>query len=293
MFNLAALPGLADGQYTFELVFGRQPDAALEKALSSTELDEGGMISNPSLREQIGALRETLSGTFQIAGGQIVSPYLVEPPALSPAGAALAKSPAQIGTKDVVNADDVIVQGSLCVGLDCILNESFGFDTIRLKENNTRIGFNDTSASAGFPANSWQLTANDSASGGANKFSIDDITGSKTPFTVTAGAPTDSLFIDSAGRVGLRTATPVLDLHARTGNTPAIRLEQDSSGGYTAQTWDVAGNEANFFVRDVTGGSRLPFASGRGRRRAASTSPRQATWASARRRPSPTAEAGR
>src|SRR5439155_3561427 len=30
-------------------------------------------------------------------------------------------------------------------------------------------------------------------------------------------------------------------------------------GGFTAQTWDIAGNEANFFVRDVTGGSRLPF----------------------------------
>jgi hypothetical protein len=44
-----------------------------------------------------------------------------------------------------------------------------------------------------------------------------------------------------------------------TTNTPAIRLEQNSGGGFTAQTWDVAGNEANFFVRDVTGGSRLPF----------------------------------
>ncbi|HXU30833.1 MAG TPA: tail fiber domain-containing protein, partial [Thermoanaerobaculia bacterium] len=44
-----------------------------------------------------------------------------------------------------------------------------------------------------------------------------------------------------------------------TSNTPAMRLEQNNSGGFTAQTWDVAGNEANFFVRDVTGGSRLPF----------------------------------
>jgi hypothetical protein len=44
-----------------------------------------------------------------------------------------------------------------------------------------------------------------------------------------------------------------------TSDTPAWRLEQTSAGGFTAQTWDVAGNEANFFVRDVTGGSRLPF----------------------------------
>src|SRR4029078_9864861 len=94
---------------------------------------------------------------------------------------------------------------------------------------------------------------------GANKFSIEDSTGAKTPFTITAGAATNSIFVDSTGRLGLRTSTPVLDIHANTSNTPAIRLEQNNSGGFTAQTWDVAGNEANFFVRDVTGGSRLPF----------------------------------
>jgi hypothetical protein len=160
---------------------------------------------------------------------------------------------------DQVIPDDAIIQGSLCVGLDCVNNESFGFDTIRLKENNTRIKFDDTSTSTGFPANDWQLTANDSASGGASKFSIEDVTGSKVPFTITAGAATNSIFVDSTGRLGLRTSTPVLDIHANTSNTPAIRLEQNNSGGFTAQTWDVAGNEANFFVRDVTGGSRLPF----------------------------------
>jgi hypothetical protein len=160
-------------------------------------------------------------------------------------------------TLDQVIPDDLIVQGSACVGLDCVNNESFGFDTIRLKENNTRIKFDDTSTSAGFPANDWQLTANDSASGGSSKFSIEDITGSKVPFTVTAGALTNSIFVDSVGRVGFRTSTPVLDLHVNTSNTPAIRLEQNNSGGFTAQTWDIGANEANFFIRDVTGGSKL------------------------------------
>src|SRR5438874_157500 len=105
----------------------------------------------------------------------------------------------------------------------------------------------------------WHLTANASASGGSSKFSIEDITGSKVPFTVTAGAATNSIFVDSTGRVGFRTSTPVLDLHVSTGNTPALRFEQTNASGFTAQTWDMAGNEANFFVRDVTGGSRLPF----------------------------------
>src|SRR5712672_3439908 len=108
---------------------------------------------------------------------------------------------------DFVIPDDLIVQGSACVGLDCVDGESFGFDTIRLKENNTRIKFDDTSTSAGFPNNDWQLTANDSASGGANKFSIEDITAATVPVTVTGSAPTNSIFVDSTGRVGFRTST--------------------------------------------------------------------------------------
>src|ERR1041385_2728542 len=83
---------------------------------------------------------------------------------------------------DFVINDDLIVIGSTCVGLDCKDGESFGFDTLRLKENNTRIKFEDTSTSAGFPANKWQITANDSASGGPNKFSIENKTVATIPF---------------------------------------------------------------------------------------------------------------
>jgi hypothetical protein len=162
-------------------------------------------------------------------------------------------------TADFVIPDDLIVQGSACVGLDCVDGESFGFDTLRLKENNTRIKFDDTSTSSGFPNNDWQLTANDSASGGLNKFSIENTTVGTIPFTVVGPAPTNSLFVASTGKVGLRTATPLLDLHITTGDTPAQRLEQTTASGFSAQTWDIGGNEANFFVRDLTGGSRLPF----------------------------------
>ena len=155
--------------------------------------------------------------------------------------------------------DDLIVQGSACIGFDCINGESFGFDTIRLKENNLRIKAQDTSSSASFPSNDWQITFNDSANGGANKFSIDDIDGGRTPFTIEAGAPSHSLYVDDGGRIGIGTSTPVVDVHDKSGNTPTLRLEQDGSSGFTPQTWDVAGNEANFFIRDATNGSTLPF----------------------------------
>lgn len=132
-----------------------------------------------------------------------------------------------------------------------------------MKENNTRLQFDDTSTTAGFPTNNWQIRANSSASGGASFLAFVDqgATGTSETgtivFEVDAGAPANALRVSSIGNVGLGTGTPVLDLHANTSNTPAFRLEQNSSGGFTAQTWDIGANEANFFVRDVTGGSRL------------------------------------
>lgn len=160
---------------------------------------------------------------------------------------------------DQVISDDLIVNGSACIGIDCVNGESFGFDTIRLKENNLRIGFDDTSASATFPNVDWQITINDSANGGANKFSIEDITGAKIPFTIEAGADNHSLYVDDLGKIGLGTNSPALELHIADNDTPAVRLEQDGSSGWTPQIWDIAGNEANFFIRDVTNSSKLPF----------------------------------
>ena len=160
---------------------------------------------------------------------------------------------------DFVINDDLIVDGSACIGFDCVNGEVFGFDTIRLKENNLRIKFDDTSVVPSFPANDWQLTANESANGGASKFSIEDISGGRTPFTVEANARSHSLYVDDGGRIGSRTSTPSTEIHTIDGDTPTLRLQQDGSSGFDPQTWDVAGNETNFFIRDVTNGSTLPF----------------------------------
>ena len=162
--------------------------------------------------------------------------------------------------RDIVHCDDVIINcGSLCVGFDCVNGESFGFTTIKLKENNLRIEFRDTSTSASFPQVDWQITANESSNGGLNKYSIEDLSGGRTVTTIEAGAPSNSLYIDDGGRVGFGTSTPVVELHVKDGDSPTLRLEQDGSSGFTAQTFDVAANETNFFIRDVTNGSKLPF----------------------------------
>ena len=154
---------------------------------------------------------------------------------------------------------DVEVQGSLCVGNDCPGAPAYGFDTIRLQENNLRIHFDDTSVAAAFPRNDWRIYANDSANGGSSYWGVEDATAGRFVFRVFAGARSNALTVDSQGDVGLGTTTPALDIDIKTGDTPSIRLQQDGTSGFTPQTWDVAGNEAGFFIRDATSGSTLPF----------------------------------
>jgi hypothetical protein len=266
-FNLINQNGFArpDGHYTYELRLVPAVSAETRAALAASRESGNNDVVARQLQEtgQLPVQAVTQSGSFLVTGGTVFSNASVESTSrrISSQSTPTQANMAPIGPlpNDQVTADDLIVQGSVCIGTDCVNNESFGFDTLRLKENNTRITFTDTSTSAGFANNVWTLTANDSASGGANKFSIDDVTGAKTPFTVIAGAPTNSLFLNNLGKLGLRTATPGLDIHMNTSDTPAVRFEQNSSGGFTAQTWDIGANEANFFVRDLTGGSRLPF----------------------------------
>jgi hypothetical protein len=238
-----------DGAYTYELRAIPRFSGELKKQLA--EARERG--ETPPVAEEL-----LQSGAFVVANGAIVTPGARELPRM-PRIAANARPPATPGTNDQVIPDDLIVQGSTCVGLDCVNGEAFGFDTIRIKEINTRIKFEDTSSTAGFASNDWELRANDDASGGMSKFTLEDVTATRTPFTVVAGATTNSIYVQSNGRVGFRTNAPLMDLHINTSNTPAIRFEQNASGGFTAQSWDVLGNEANFAVRDVTAGNLMPF----------------------------------
>jgi len=256
---------LENGTYQYELTVSPKVSGDVKSKLEKARAANDEAAAKKILKDA-GLSSVSQSGAFTVLNGSFVFTDAVESDAndsisTSSRGAigTNATRPGGITVNDQVIPDDLIVQGSECVGLDCVNNENFGFDTIRMKENNTRVHFDDTSVSAGFPANDWRLIANDSASGGSSKFSIEDSTSVKTPFTLTAGAATNSIFADSTGRIGFRTSTPVLDLHVNTSNTPAIRLEQNNSGGFTAQTWDIGANEANFFVRDVTGGSKLSF----------------------------------
>lgn len=271
------LGGAADGTYIFQLVVTPPIPTSVKQRLKDARKINDDAAARKVARDA-GFDRPVFeAGAFSVLGGAFVSPDVSETPSHQGAAETASSADRAPATRsngravtgagrrlepvanDQVIADDLIVQGSACIGLDCVNNESFGFDTVRLKENNTRIKFDDTSSSPGFPATDWQLTANDSASGGANKFSVEDVTSTTVPFTILGAAPSNSVFVNAAGKVGLRTSTPALDIHMQTTDTPAVRFDQTSGGGFTAQTWDIGANEANWFVRDVTGGSRLPL----------------------------------
>ena len=265
-----------DGVYSYELQLASAPSEAAIKARGKDDDPE----SERAGRKRVSVPMMTQSGSFAVLNGSIVLASGVEQ-SRRDAKASVKSAPRATASAnmlqrirnnhraffvpDQVIPDDLIVQGSTCVGLDCVNNEGFNFDTIRLKENNTRILFLDTSSQAGFPTNDWIIKANDSG-GGSSYLGIVDHgnagTGAETGTIIAqfdAGASANSLRVSNVGRVGLKTATPVLALHINEGDTPDIRLEQNAGGGFGAQTWDIAGNEANFFVRDVTSGSRLPF----------------------------------
>lgn len=177
------------------------------------------------------------------------------------------------GAPDQQIGDDLIVTGDACIGAACANGELFGVDDVLwLKAERVRLKFDDTSTDVGLPANDWQLTANDPSSGGMNKFTIEDLTGSKKPFTILAGAPNDSLFVAADGKVGLGASTPAAEMEVRR-NTGALanmlRLTNnggvqflldrtDSPGGFLAKDWQFSNFNATFEI-SVPGSSPAQF----------------------------------
>ncbi|HYQ83948.1 MAG TPA: hypothetical protein VEP28_08085, partial [Rubrobacter sp.] len=207
VFDLGLNSEGLDGTYSWELRAVPVLDAEVKKAVLDARRS-GSDAAVEKLRRDGRMPREedlVQTGAFTVQRGVILPPDGKEDqdPRQAERGAAAGErsggtgsgnGPRGITGADQVIPDDLIVQGSTCVGFDCVNNESFGFDTIRLKENNLRIKFEDTSVGT-FPTNDWQLLANESESGGQSKFSIEDVTGAKVPFTVTAGASTNSIFV--------------------------------------------------------------------------------------------------
>lgn len=116
--------------------------------------------------------------------------------------------------EDQVISNNVIITESLAVGKDAEDGEPFGYDTLRLKENNVRLHFEDTSSASIFPRNDWRIVINDIENGGDDYFAVEDASASNKIFRIEAGAPENSLWVNEAGdmvvggRMGIGIAAP-------------------------------------------------------------------------------------
>lgn len=185
------------------------------------------------------------SGTFTISGGTIapdIPEHLITGRPLRPA-------------TDTFFTGDVSAQGGVCAGFDCTSAESYGFTVIKLKENNLRIRFEDTSTSTGFSASDWEIGTGDTSATSVEKFYVQDVTAGTVPFTIEGNTPNNTLYVDSAGRVGIKTSTPAKDLQIAAPLSPTIRFEQTN---VPFQNWEIVANDSNFYVRDVNG-EQNPF----------------------------------
>jgi len=104
---------------------------------------------------------------------------------------------------DQITADDRVVQGNLCIGTDCVDGEDFSSGVLKLKENNLRIRWYDSTAKTGEPVRqtfdgtyidgevgqSWRLDANQTSNGGDNGLYISQMSVVDYPVYSDGSAP--------------------------------------------------------------------------------------------------------
>lgn len=227
----------------------------LRRVAGKDRLASGQYLYEISLIPNEGGTAAKAMGAFSVVSGSVINSNVVE----QGTGPGSTQGSTQGALKDTEISDDLLAGDNLCVGLDCFTGMDFGLDRIIVQSNNLRLYFNDTSSSSSFPNRDWRLIANDSNNGGANYFAIEDATAANQVFRISAGAPESSLTVAPNGDVGVGTLTAQQDMHVVRGDSPTLRLDQDASGGYSPQVWDVGGNESQFYVRNSSASDAIPF----------------------------------
>ena len=235
-----------DGAYNWELRLDPILAPEVERRLAAA-LARGDERAVRKIQRIHGLDRELVqSGTLVLSGGAFVVSEEAVPGVRPPA----AKLDSVTGADQVI-ADDLIVHGNACVGVSCANGMSFTTAPLVVRSTLPNLMFDDTSSSSG---NDWAFFVNGGIPflGAATQFSLTDLTNATVPFTITARAPSNSIFVDSFGRVGLGTSTPAARLHIKHPDSE-IRLETTLAGG---QTWKIR-NYLGFLAITKDGGGKV------------------------------------
>ena len=229
--------GLPDGSYRYELTIA-PPGAPVDRR------------QTPNAKERPGGA--LASGHFVLRGGALA------PPQVEVAAAKGGTAPVRV--KDQVVPENLVVQGRTAIGFDALNDANFGVMTMFVAENNLRLHFEDTSAPEE-PDSDWEITANDSASGGLSYFTFLQRDVQNRPvLRMLAGAPGGSFWVDGEGRLALNSAGVAQQkLHITSGDGPGVRLDQDNSGGFSPSTFDIVADETGLRISDALVGT-TPFA---------------------------------
>lgn len=242
----------ADGVYTYELVFSPLLSRGVEERLATARSsgEESSVVQDLRSRGELPMEPMIQSGSFAVEKGVVIVGVRTN-----------ARTPSSIGLgKDISPDQEPVAPALTTIPDDLSVTGKVGIHTatpildLQITSGDTPATRYEQNISGGFAAQTWDLGANE-----ANFFVRDLTSSSRLPFRIRPGAPTSSLDISSTGKVGIHTSTPALDLHVASGDTPAMRFDQNISGGFPAQIWDVGANEVNFFVRDTTSSFNLPF----------------------------------
>jgi hypothetical protein len=237
---------LSDGTYRWEIRLVPQVDPALRQRLEASH-----RAGATPTAEKASITSLTLSGQFRIEHGMLVNAEQSESQSSEFRSAPSRLKPTT--EKDQTVFDDLIVDGRICAGFDCFTDLVFGDAEVTLLEFGPGIEFADSSSSgSGFPFQDWGIFTGFE---GFENLSVFNFTGpTLRPFTIEGSSPTNSLFVDNNGFVGMGTSVPLWDLHIRDSNTPGVWLEQDASV-FAPRSWLIGANELEYFVQDVSSGA--------------------------------------
>lgn len=184
---------LPDGSYAYEL----RVEPQLERGAR-----EGGEFPKLALVQ---------SGYLEIQGGNFVD---ADSTRRSPSGQVehTPKPPLRnVTAKDIVQNDDLIVQGGACIGHSCNSGDADGTNLV-LKDALIRVLFDDVPDGLTYTGD-WMFEINGIQGADISRFSIRDVDNVRVPFTLAAGAPDHSLYVRNNGNLGLGTSTPGAKLH--------------------------------------------------------------------------------